>query len=106
MLIVCEVILKQKQGTNRIYARTRLWFKDFEFSVIKADMSEFGLLMFLIPQQNLDDTKFSAHVHRRFAPVCPDACILSSIKEFALERYKNSEILYAHLSERHLGPED
>jgi hypothetical protein len=39
------------------------------------------LLMFLIPQQNLDDTEFSVHVHRRFAPVCSDAFILSSIKE-------------------------
>jgi hypothetical protein len=63
-----------------------------------------GLLMFLIPQQNLDDTKPSVHVHRRFAPACSDACILSSIKEFAVERYNNSEILHAQLGERHLRP--
>ncbi len=62
------------------------------------------LLMFFTPQQNLDDTEFSVHAHRRFAPVCSDTCILSSIKEFAFERYRNSEILHAQLGEHHLKP--
>lgn len=89
MLIVCEVISKQEQGTNRIYAVLDCGSRTSNFSAVKAGVLEaLGLLMFLIPQQNLDDTKFSVHVHRRFAPVCSDACILSSIKEFALRGIK------------------